>query len=91
MNIIKPLSFLVSSLSAGAVVGNAIKHTTPENLKFFGKIGVAIGGFVLSTFVGDKAGEYVEKEIDCISEWMKKHVVVEKFKEEENNADDDME
>lgn len=61
--IVKSLTGLVTSLGAGAVVGNAIKATTPDNLKLVSKIFVAVGSVALSTVAGDLAANYVEGQI----------------------------
>lgn len=55
---------LVASVGVGAVVTNAIKATTPEDLKIASKIAVVIGTFVASKAVADVASTYCAKQID---------------------------
>jgi len=69
--IIQTVAGLISSVSAGAVVGNAVKATTPADIKRVNKVLVTIGGFVLSGVAGDLASKYVEKEIGSLAESFK--------------------
>lgn len=62
--LIKGATGIAASLGAGAVVGNAIKATTPEGLKRSSKILVGIGSVVLSGIAGDMAAKYIEQQID---------------------------
>lgn len=55
---------LVASAGVGAIVTNAIKATTPEDLKIASKIAVVIGTFVASKAVADMASTYCSKQID---------------------------
>lgn len=64
LGIIKAASDLVVSLGAGAVVGNAIKASTPANLKLIQRIGIGVGGFVLSSMVGAQAAKFANEQID---------------------------
>lgn len=61
--IIKAAAGLATSLGAGAVIGNAIKATTPDNMKLASKILVTIGGVTLSSVAGDAAANYIENLI----------------------------
>lgn len=60
----KSVATLVASAGVGAVVTNAIKATTPEDLKIVTKITVVIGAFVASHAVADSASTYCGKQID---------------------------
>lgn len=55
---------LVVSMGAGAVVSNAIKQSTPASTKLIAKISIGIGGFVLSSMVGEMATQYVNRNIE---------------------------
>jgi len=63
LNVVTPVLALASSFGAGAVVGNAIKATTPDNLKIVSKVLVGIGGVVLASVAGDAAATYIDREI----------------------------
>lgn len=69
--IVKAATGLVSSLGAGAVVGNAIKATTPPNMKLASKILVGVGGVVISSIAGDLAATYVEGQIQGVVDGVK--------------------
>lgn len=64
----KKIAELIVSIGVGAVVGNAIKIGTPSDIKLIGKIGIGIGGFVLSNMTGDFAASYIRKQIDEVIE-----------------------
>lgn len=64
LKILKFVTTSVVSIGAGAVVSNAIKVTTPEELKLLKKVSIAVGGFVISSMVADAASKYTEKQID---------------------------
>ena len=57
------LSMLVS-VGAGIIVGNAIKHTTPTNMKFLIKLCIGAASVVLTSVSGDIAGKYTEEKFD---------------------------
>lgn len=65
--IVKSVAGVITSLGAGAVVGNAIKATTPENLKTANAVLVGVGSFVIGGMVADAASNYVKKGIDEIA------------------------
>lgn len=58
---------LVASVGVGAVVTNAIKATTPEDLKIASKIAVVLGTFVASRAVADSASTFCAKQIDQVA------------------------
>lgn len=66
--ILKGTVGLATSLGAGAVVGNAIKATTPDNMKLAQKILVGIGGITLSSIAGDVASRYMEAQIQAVAD-----------------------
>lgn len=71
MNILPVIKFgagVVTSLGAGAVVGNAIKFTTPVLTKKSSKILVGIGSVVLATVAGEVTGNYVENSIQHMAD-----------------------
>lgn len=64
IDLAKSVVTLVASVGVGAVVTNAIKATTPEDLKIASKIAVVIGTFVASRAVADAASTFCAKQID---------------------------
>lgn len=62
--IVKGISSLAVSVGAGAIVTNAIKATTPEDVKMIKKIVITIGGFAVSGIVADAASRYSNKTFD---------------------------
>lgn len=71
-DLIKAASSLVVSAGIGAVVTNAIKATTPEDIKPIAKIAVVVGTFVASRAISDTATNYSAKQIDELSSAYKK-------------------
>lgn len=71
LGIIKTVSDIVVSVGAGAVVGNAIKATTPLDLTLVKKISLGVGGFVLSSMAGSYASKYVTDQIDSTTNQLK--------------------
>lgn len=69
--VIQLVAGVATSFGAGSVVGNLIKHTTPEKLKTGSKILVAIGGAALSFVAGDLASRYVEDQIEEVAGMVK--------------------
>lgn len=61
---VKTIVSVIVGASAGAVVGNIIKTTTPADVKVIGKVLTSIGGLVLSSIAGDMASDYCTKKID---------------------------
>jgi uncharacterized membrane protein len=68
LDLLKSLAGFIVSMGVGAVVGNAIKASTPTDIRRFSKITYAVGGFVLSNMVGDFASRYVSDQIDEVAE-----------------------
>lgn len=67
MNILpiaKAASNIIVSMGTGAVVGNAVKSTTPADIKTFQKVTITVGGMVLSSMVSELASKYTETKID---------------------------
>lgn len=64
LSLVKNVTCLIVSAGVGAVVGNAIKASTPEELKILQKISIGVGGFVLSGMVGNFASKYTDEQID---------------------------
>lgn len=57
---------LVTSFGVGAIIGNAIKATTPATLKPVSKALIFVGSFAITSAVGDLAANYVEKQIQDV-------------------------
>ena len=70
--IVKGVSSLIASAGIGAVVENAVRSTTPAKLSKYGILLTVIGRIVLTSYLSDKASEYVEKRIDEAVERTKK-------------------
>lgn len=64
LSLIKSVSEIVVSIGVGAVVGNAIKASTPSTVTTLQKVMIGVGGFVLSGMVGDMATKYTSDSID---------------------------
>lgn len=71
LSILKSATGMIASAGAGAVVGNAIKASTPVDIKTSGKVLVMVGGVVLSSMVGDMASKYTANSIDDMAESLK--------------------
>jgi hypothetical protein len=64
--LVKSVAGLATSLGAGAVVGNAIKASTPAGLKTSQKILVGIGSVALSSVAGEVTAKYIENQIQNV-------------------------
>lgn len=64
--IVKAVTGLATSIGVGAVVGNAIKATTPIVMSRTQKVIVTIGGVALSAVAGDMVATNLENQIDEI-------------------------
>lgn len=73
---------LVASVGVGAIVGNAIKATTPSDIKTISKLCVAVGSLVLTGILGDMASKYTDDQIDSMAETVRETINVEKTGEE---------
>lgn len=60
----KAVSNIIVSMGTGAVVTNAIKATTPADIKTYQKVSIAVGGLVLSSMVGEMATQYTSSKFD---------------------------
>jgi len=67
----KSAATLVASAGVGAIVTNAIKATTPDDLKIATKITVVVGTFVASRAVADVASNFCAKQIDQVTDGIK--------------------
>jgi hypothetical protein len=65
--VFKTVVSLIASIGVGAVVQNAIKHTTPSDLGKLQTYTVAIGTYVLSSMICNASGKYIKAEIDDIA------------------------
>lgn len=71
---VKTAAKLVVSIGVGAVVGNAVKATSPNDMKAITKLAVMLGGCVLGSMVSDKAADYTEEKIDETVETIKEGI-----------------
>lgn len=86
LDAVKNVAKVVVSIGVGAIVGNAVKCTTPEDTTGIGKILVALGSLVVANMISDKAADYTEEKIDeTVSEVKEAMAEVElETKKEEN-------
>lgn len=74
LGIVKTVTSIVVSTGIGNIVGNLIKHTTPDNIKLPIKVITGIGGFALAGWVSVKTAEMVNSELDESVDFIKKIV-----------------
>ena len=84
IELLKTAAALVVSVGVGAIVGNAVKHTTPSDVKQLAKACIKLGSFVLTGVVGDMAAKYTEDKIDSAVSTVKDLVLLEKENKDEN-------
>ena len=65
---VKTVAGLVVSLGVGAVVGNVIKATTPEDLKTYSKVLVGVGSFALAGYFSMQAAKQTEESIQGLAD-----------------------
>lgn len=66
IDILKKVVTVIATVGVGAVVGNAVKATTPADLKIQQKIIVGIGAFVIGGMVSEQATKHTEQQFDEI-------------------------
>lgn len=64
LDVTKTVLGVMASIGASAIVGNAIKISTPDNVKVGKQACMIVGGLVLSSLVGNAASKHVHDEID---------------------------
>lgn len=74
LEVIKTVGGIIVSVGVGAIVGNAVKYTTPSNIGTIKKVCIGVGSLVLTSMVGDKAVQYTEKKISDAAKSVKKMV-----------------
>jgi len=67
-DIIKTATGMLVSTGVGMIVKNAVKATTPEDLKRSKKILIAVGGFALAGMASSASVDYLEGQIDKVNE-----------------------
>ena len=67
-NVLKSLVSFAAGMGAGAVVGNAIKATTPADLSKIQKILVGVGTFAIGGAVAEAASNSVVRQMDEVAE-----------------------
>jgi prefoldin subunit 5 len=65
-DLLKSAVTLIASAGVGAVVTNAVKATTPDDLKIANKVFVMVGSMVVAHAVSDLASKYTSEQIDEI-------------------------
>ncbi len=83
---VKSLTNLVTNLGVATCVGNAVKMTTPDKVGKLAKVGILVGGFFLTSMVGEKVGIYAESQVDKVVDAVK-NVKIEINKEEIENKE----
>lgn len=68
LGLTKQIAGFLVSFGVGTVVKNIVEYTTPSTITTLKKVGVSIGGFVLSAMVVDAATKFTDKRIDEVSE-----------------------
>ena len=71
LDILKSVITLVASVGVGAVVTNAVKSTTPADLKVLNRIAVVIGSAAVSYVASDGAAKYFGSYVDEVTEMVK--------------------
>ena len=74
IDMIKKIGTLVVSVGVGAIVGNAIKATTPSSINTINRVCIGIGAFVLTGMVSGMAAKYTEEQINETVNEIKKMV-----------------
>jgi uncharacterized membrane protein len=74
IGVAKAVGSLIVSVGVSAIVGNAVKATTPYKVGRIQKACIWIGSFVLSSMVSDKASKYTEDKIEETATKVKKMV-----------------
>ena len=64
LEMVKAILKIAVSIGVGTIVGNAIKTTTPDDIKQLSKIAVSLGSLALTGIASDMAIKYVDKEVD---------------------------
>lgn len=64
LSLVKGVSELAVSAGAGAVVGNLVKATTPDDLNRVQKLIVGIGAYGVGAVIGDLTAKYISDQID---------------------------
>lgn len=71
IGLIKFAADIVVSAGVGAVVGNAVKATSPLAMKLPTQIIVGVGTAALTGMAGSKAANYVSEQIDTAADQLK--------------------
>ena len=64
IQIVKGVIKFVAGAGVGAVVQNAIRATTPEDISIISKVLVGIGELIIVGLLSDKGANYVMEQID---------------------------
>lgn len=78
LNIFKGAVSLVVATGVGTIVGNVIKATTPLDQKLINRISVGVGGYFLTTTVGDIVADRLNAQIDNTITKVKEHRAAKK-------------
>lgn len=87
LNIVKQAAELLVSMGTGAIVGNAVKLTTPAEVSKVQRVTIAIGSFALSAMISDAVGKYASNQIEQVAEQVSNlKATVASIKEEGKNG-----
>ena len=79
LDILKVAASLIVSVGVGAIVGNAVKSTTPVDVRKITKFCIGAGSAVLSAIAGDAASKYTEEKIDKAVDIVKSAIKEEEY------------
>lgn len=79
---VKQVVTLIVTAGVGAIIGNAIRHTSPPDMSLIKKAAVGVGSVVLTGMVSDAATDYTENAIDTTVQEVK-----EMFQSSEEESD----
>jgi hypothetical protein len=71
LELLKSAITLAASVGVGAVVTNAVKSTTPADLKVLNRVAVVIGTTAVSYVASDHASTYFGNYVDELTEMVK--------------------
>lgn len=64
LGIAKTAATFIASTGVGAIVGNAIKASTPGDVNKFQKFTITAGSIVLSSMIAGQASKYTGEQIE---------------------------
>lgn len=71
LHILKSAATLIASSGVGAIVGNAIKASTPGDVTKLQKVTITVGSIALSGMIANQASKYTGEQIEEIATQLK--------------------